>query len=139
VFNIGPFELLVLAAVGLLVFGPDKLPQLSRDAARMIRTLRDMAQGARAQLNDELGPEFANFDLNSLNPKTALRNAILGDDDDLRAMNPKDIISRAIRGEDPAAGTGRAESQNGTGGAVNMSKQPPAGSTGSTPYDADAT
>lgn len=98
-FNIGPMELLVLAAVALVVFGPDKLPQLSKDAARMIKTLREIAQGARTTLNSELGPEFADFDLSSLNPRTAIKNALLGDED-FSSLNPRDAISRAIRGED---------------------------------------
>jgi sec-independent protein translocase protein TatB len=102
VFNVGPFEMLVLAAVALIVFGPDKLPQLAKDAARMLRTLRDLAQGARSQLNNELGPEFADFDLRSLNPRTAIRNALLGDED-LSALNPRETIARAIRGEDDPA------------------------------------
>jgi sec-independent protein translocase protein TatB len=105
VFNVGPLEMLVLAAVALIVFGPDKLPQLARDAARMLRTLRTLAQGARSQLNDELGPEFADFDLRTLNPRTAIRNALLGDED-LAALNPREAISRALRGEeDPAPAT----------------------------------
>jgi sec-independent protein translocase protein TatB len=103
VFNIGPLEFVVLAAVALMVFGPDKLPQLTKDAARMLRTVRDMAQGARSQLTNELGPEFANFDLNSLNPKTAIRNALLGDDEDFSALNPKDALQRALRGEDDSS------------------------------------
>src|SRR6185503_8165074 len=102
--------MLVLAAVALIVFGPDKLPQLAKDAARMLRTLRDLAQGARSQLNDELGPEFADFDLRSLNPRTAIRNALLGDEE-LPNLNLREVISRALRGEDepgqpqPAAAT----------------------------------
>lgn len=115
-FNVGPFELLVLAAVALLVFGPDKLPQLAKDAARMLRTLRDIAQGARTQLTSELGPEFENFDLNSLNPKTAIRNALLGDDDDLSSLNPKDYLQRALRGED--------DPKPGGSGATTYSTQP---------------
>lgn len=102
-FNIGPLEFVVLAAVALIVFGPDKLPQLAKDAARMLRTLRDIAQGARSQLNSELGPEFADFDLSSLNPRTAIKNALLGDEElrpDLSGMNPREAISRAWRGED---------------------------------------
>ena len=102
-FNIGPLEFVVLAAVALVVFGPDKLPQLAKDAARMLRTLRDIAQGARSQLNSELGPEFADFDLSSLNPRTAIKNALLGDDElrpDLSGMNPREAISRAWRGEE---------------------------------------
>jgi sec-independent protein translocase protein TatB len=102
VFNIGPLEFLLLAAVGLIVFGPDRLPELARDAARMLRTLRDVAQGARSQLNSELGPEFADFDLSSLNPRTAIKNALLGDDD-FSSLNPRESIQRALRGEDEPA------------------------------------
>ncbi|MGI8879930.1 MAG: sec-independent translocase [Jatrophihabitans sp.] len=81
-FNLGPFEIGVLLIVALVVFGPDKLPTLAKDAARMLRTLRDMAQGARTQLRDELGPEFGNLDIRSFNPRTALQKAIFDDDDD---------------------------------------------------------
>ncbi len=81
-FNLGPFEIGVLVIVALVVFGPDRLPTLARDAARMIKTLRDLAQGARTQLRDELGPELGNIDLASLNPRTALRRALLDDDED---------------------------------------------------------
>ena len=102
-FNIGPLEFVVLAAVALIVFGPDRLPELAKDAARMLRTLREIAQGARTQLNSELGPEFADFDLASLNPRTAIKNALLGDED-FSSLNPRDSIQRALRGEDePAA------------------------------------
>ncbi len=98
-FNIGPLEFVVLAAVALIVFGPDRLPELAKDAARMLRALREVAQGARSQLNSELGPEFADFDLSSLNPRTAIKNALLGDDD-FGSLNPTESIQRALRGED---------------------------------------
>lgn len=105
-FNVGPMEMIVLAAIALMLFGPDKLPQLTKDAARMLRTLRDLAQGARTQLNNELGPEFSNLDLNSLNPRNAIRNALLGDEDP-SALNPKEILSRAFRGEDEPEAPGQ--------------------------------
>ena len=31
-FNIGPMELIVLAVVGLIILGPDRLPDLAKDA-----------------------------------------------------------------------------------------------------------
>jgi sec-independent protein translocase protein TatB len=97
VFNIGPLEFVVLAIVGLVVVGPDKLPQLARDAARMIRTLRDMATGARQQLREELGPEFADVDLRNLNPRTAVQRAVFGDDvPDFGALNPRRYNPSAI-------------------------------------------
>jgi sec-independent protein translocase protein TatB len=108
-FNVGPMELLVLAVLGLIVLGPDRLPGLARDAARMIKTLRDLSTGARTQLREELGPEFADLDLRSLNPGTALQRLLLGEDDDPRP--PSDSAAK------PAPQT----------------------STGTAPFDADAT
>jgi len=82
VFNIGPAELLVLALVALIVLGPERLPGLAKDAARFIRALREMATGARNQLREELGPELADLDLRSLNPRTALQKMLFEDLDD---------------------------------------------------------
>lgn len=130
-FNIGPFELAVIALVGLIVLGPDKLPDLARDAARLLRSLRDMATGARAQLRDELGPEFADIDLRNLNPRTAIQRAVLGDDVDLRSLNPKTALQRAVLGDDePAAG---APPQAPRPAAAPRAPDEPA------PFDADAT
>jgi sec-independent protein translocase protein TatB len=99
-FNIGPMELMVLAVIGLIVLGPDRLPGLARDAAQMIRTLRDMATGARQQLRDELGPEFADVDLRNLNPRTVVQRAVFGDDVDLRKLNPRTAMRDAIFGDE---------------------------------------
>src|ERR1700756_3558872 len=98
---------MVLAVVGLIVLGPDRLPGLAPDAARLLRNLREMATGARAQLRDELGPEFADLnlqELRNLNPKTAIGRALLGDDVDLKSMNPR-AIQRAIMDDDAPNGT----------------------------------
>src|SRR5438067_759043 len=93
-FNIGPMELGVLVLVALIVLGPEKLPGLAREAAQMLRTLRDLATGARRQLKEELGPEFSDVDLSalndlrSLNPRTAISRALFSDDDDVPADRP---------------------------------------------------
>ena len=93
-FNIGPMELLILALVGLIVLGPERLPGLVRDATRVLRQLRDMASGAHTQLKNELGPEFSDIDLQALrdlralNPRTAIQRALLGDDDDAARPAP---------------------------------------------------
>src|SRR6201995_3576132 len=110
-------ELLGVAVVGLIVLGPDRLPALARDAARMLRTLRELATGARTQLRDELGPEFAELGLGELrkfNPRPALQRAILGDDEtglraDLRKLDPREELRdadprravRAMNAEEP--------------------------------------
>lgn len=128
-FNIGPMEFVVLAIVGLIVLGPDKLPELAKDAGRMIRTLRDLATGARSQLRDELGPEFADVDLRNLNPRAAIQKAVLGDDVDLRKLNPRAAIQDAIFGSDEPAPEQPAAPQ----------PPKPLGEGEQAPFDADAT
>jgi sec-independent protein translocase protein TatB len=70
-FDISPMDLLVLAIVGVLVLGPERLPGLARDAARMLRTIRDLANGTRSQLQDEFGPQLTEIGMIDLNPRKA--------------------------------------------------------------------
>ena len=109
-FNIGPLEFVVLALVLVIVVGPDRLPKLAKDAAEMLRTLRDLATGAREQLRDELGPEFADIDLRNLNPRTAVQRAVFGDDVDLGRLNPRNALRDAIFGDEAASGDGARQS-----------------------------
>jgi sec-independent protein translocase protein TatB len=78
-FDIGFGEVVLLAAAALFIFGPDKLPQLARDAARTLRALRQMISSARRDLSDQLGPEFDGIDLTALSPRTFLRKQLLDD------------------------------------------------------------
>lgn len=85
-FGIGFGELTVIAFIAVLVFGPDKLPDLARQAAQLVRQLRRMANTARDELRDELGPEYADLELRDLDPRTIVRKHIaeaLEDEDDV--------------------------------------------------------
>lgn len=92
-FDIGIPEFMVLAVAALFIFGPDRLPDIARQAARGIRTVRAMAQNARRELTKELGPEFEDFDINDLNPRTFVKKRLLNDldEDDLRLDKDLDI------------------------------------------------
>jgi sec-independent protein translocase protein TatB len=78
--NLGLPELLLLAVIGLIVFGPERLPKAAADAGRLIRQLRQMARGAMNDVKTELGPEFADLDVASLHPRRLMNDHILGDD-----------------------------------------------------------
>ena len=54
-FDIGVGEVLLIAALALLVFGPDRLPKVAADAARALRQVREMASAARRELSDAAG------------------------------------------------------------------------------------
>src|SRR5918999_23227 len=86
--DIGFGELVVIAFVAVLVFGPDKLPVLAKQAGAMARKLRDFATSARDELRSELGEEYADLELRDLDPRTIVRRHIIeameADDEDER-------------------------------------------------------
>ena len=137
-FNIGPLELIVLAFVGIVVLGPDRLPGLAKDAARLIRSLREMATGARTQLRDELGPEFADLDLRSLHPRTIIQRTLLGDDVDLNSLNPRTAMQRMLQAEESTTSPAPTASAATDDAAVRPPTQP-LGRSEAAPFDADAT
>jgi sec-independent protein translocase protein TatB len=80
-FDVGLGEMLVLVVLALVIFG-DKLPQAAAQAGRTLRQIRQMANSAKADLQEGLGPEFKDFDVNDLNPKNFVRKHLLEDHDD---------------------------------------------------------
>jgi Sec-independent protein translocase protein TatA len=58
VLDINGAEFVVLALLAGLLLGPDRLPELARSAARLIRRGRDFATGASAQMKDEMGVDL---------------------------------------------------------------------------------
>jgi sec-independent protein translocase protein TatB len=75
--DIGFGELVVIAFVAILVFGPDKLPVLAKQAGQMARKVRDFATSARDELRSELGEEYADLELRDLDPRTIVRKHII--------------------------------------------------------------
>lgn len=53
-FDIGFWELILLAVVGLLIVGPDRLPGFAREAGRWIRRARRLTGDARREIQREL-------------------------------------------------------------------------------------
>jgi len=70
-------KLLVLAVLALVVFGPHELPKIAAQAGRALRDLRRIADGAKTDLREGLGPEFSDFDLDDLNPRRFVQKHLL--------------------------------------------------------------
>jgi sec-independent protein translocase protein TatB len=79
VFDLSLPKLLILAVLALVVFGPKELPKMAAQAGRMLRELRRIAEGAKADLREGLGPEFADFDIDDLNPRRFVQKHLSGD------------------------------------------------------------
>ncbi|WP_028642545.1 sec-independent translocase [Nocardioides sp. URHA0020] len=99
-FGVGLPEFAVIAVIAIFVFGPDKLPDLARQAGRMARQVRRMANNARDELRDELGPEYSDLELRDLDPREIVRRhiteAMEEDDDDYEPP-----VRRSRRGQRP--------------------------------------
>jgi|SRR5215472_2762348 len=72
-FDLSFTKILVLAVIALVIFGPDQLPKITRQAGQALRDLRRIAESAKADLQEGLGPEFRDFDINDLHPKNFVR------------------------------------------------------------------
>lgn len=70
-------ELLVVGIVAVFVFGPDRLPELARQAGSFLRTVRQMVDNAKNDLAEELGPEFKDLNLRDLDPRELVRRNVI--------------------------------------------------------------
>lgn len=55
-FNLGPFELVAIFVVALLVFGPEKLPEMGKQVGKAIREFRKFQESMQGQVRDVLEP-----------------------------------------------------------------------------------
>jgi sec-independent protein translocase protein TatB len=79
VFDLSLPKLLVLAVIALVIFGPSELPTIAAQAGRALRDLRKIAEDAKNDLREGLGPEFAAFEIEDLNPKRFVQKHLSGD------------------------------------------------------------
>ena len=54
-FDIGIGEMIALGVLGLLIFGPERLPRAAADAAKWLRQIRQMGMTARKDLTESSG------------------------------------------------------------------------------------
>ena len=90
-FDLSLTKLLVLAVIALVVFGPHELPKIAAQAGRALRDLRKIAEGAKADLKEGLGPEFENFDFDDLNPRRFVQKHLL--DEQVTTATPAGVSS----------------------------------------------
>lgn len=119
-FGINGWEALVLLLLVLIVVGPDRLPELTRQVAGWLRGAREFLQGARASVKQELGDDV---DLASLDP---------------RQYDPRRIVREALFEDSPSGGRGGSRPVQ----APQMWEQGPAphpGTSEAAPFDDEAT
>jgi len=86
-FDIGFWELTIIAIIGLIVIGPERLPKFAHDAGSFINKIRNFVQNAKDELEKELQLKQLNElekDINHIDDlmKQAPDRIILGKPDD---------------------------------------------------------
>ncbi|WP_089098935.1 sec-independent translocase [Streptomyces hyaluromycini] len=145
--DIGPLELVTIIVLAVLVFGPDKLPKVIQDVMRTIRKIREFSESAKEDIRQELGPEFKDFELEDLNPKTFIRKHLDSDELGLKEIrNGFDLkkemaeVTEAVHSRDTDPSPSSSGSGSSGSGRIDMTKKPDdPGKEDRPPFDADAT
>jgi sec-independent protein translocase protein TatB len=100
--NLDGWKIIVLLLVGMFILGPQRLPKVIGDAARLLRTARQMARNATDELSRELGTQVS---VEDLHPKTFVRKHLLSEEDEATLRRPFDDAVEVSRGiaETPVA------------------------------------
>ncbi|MFF4211794.1 sec-independent translocase [Streptomyces sp. NPDC001796] len=121
-FDVSPLDLLVLGVMIILLFGPDRLPEVIQKVTGFLRKVRAFSEAAKEDVRSELGPEFKDLELEDLHPKTLVRKHLLDGDglgiEEIRsALDPRAELAEladAVNGE-PSESTERAARTEPTG------------------------
>ena len=83
-FDIHAWEAVILIVLAFVLIGPDRLPEYAAKLGRGVRQLRRLAEGAKVQLREQMGPEFddidwAAYDPRQYDPRRIVREALASD------------------------------------------------------------
>lgn len=102
-FNVGFPELFVVGLVALLVFGPERLPELARNAAKLINRFRGEASRSIADLR-------ASADLGGIEDEVrSIRSDLTGVRKDITRSLRGPSDARATKDVSPGGPTGTVE------------------------------
>lgn len=134
-FGIDAIDLVLILVLGVVMFGPERLPEYSRKAARVFVYLRGIANNATSTLRTELGADYSDLELRDLNPKTFIAKHMR---EEVAAL---DEARRELQAAEASLKQSTRQVEQEAGAAVEAAQQPPAlpAPVVSSPFDPDAT
>jgi sec-independent protein translocase protein TatB len=124
VFDINGWEFVILVVAALLVIGPDRMPEYSAKLAKLVKQLRGLAETARVQLREQMGPDFDDVDWKQYDP---------------RQYDPRRIVREALMDDGSADGQSSSSGDASSDGFKAPSSFKRHDPDKPTPYDEDAT
>lgn len=91
-------EFLVLILLAFIILGPKQLPEYAAKLARVIVKARRMANDAKVQLKEQMGPEYDDldwrqYDPRQYDPRRIVKQALLEPLDDAFSLDDKPATS----------------------------------------------
>ena len=114
--SINGWEFVLLAVIAVIVLGPERLPEYVAKLRGLIRQARAMADSARGQLREQMGPEFDDIDWQQFDP---------------RQYDPRRIVREALLDPTPVQPEGAGPAFGAAAGGYDAARP--------TPFDDDAT
>jgi sec-independent protein translocase protein TatB len=104
-------KLIIIGVIAAVLLGPTRLPHYAAQLGKFVRNLRDMADGAKERMRDEMGEDFDDVDWKKLDPRQydprrIIREALLEDPDD----DDEDSAPRVVRASSNAIAESTTES-----------------------------
>ncbi|WP_083364534.1 sec-independent translocase [Microterricola viridarii] len=101
-FGLTMEKVLIIGIIAVFLLGPEKLPHYAAQLGRLVRQLRDMANGAKDRMRDEMGPDFDDVDWKKLDPRQydprrIIREALSDDEPTVAAAAAAPTLTRAAR------------------------------------------
>lgn len=111
--------------IAVFVLGPERLPLYAQKLAQLVKSLKQMASGAKERMRDEMGPEFDEVDWKKLDPRQydprrIIRDALIEDENTPEARRARAAKASAERQAKREAG---GDSQTTKGSAAAPSAQ----------------
>lgn len=100
-------KLLIIGVIAVFLLGPERLPHYAAQLGRLVRSLRDMATGAKDRVREEMGPDFDDVDWRKLDPRQydprrIIREALTDVDPFAEPEKPQPVVARAAVNENSA-------------------------------------
>jgi sec-independent protein translocase protein TatB len=107
VFGLTFDKLLIVGVIAVFVIGPQRLPHYASQLAKLVKSIRGMADGAKDRLREEMGPDFDDMDWKRLDPRQydprrIIREALLDDEPSNPVVKPVSRVVAAADDQSPA-------------------------------------
>ena len=83
-------KVFIIGILAVFLLGPERLPYYAAQLAKLVKSMRTMAAGAKERMREEMGPDFDDVDWKKLDP---------------RQYDPRRIIREALIDDEPGAST----------------------------------